>query len=149
MNGDEYREEGSKELFEKMKHDGIVAAYPASDDLIILNGAFYDETGHSYTPLDYKTGVMVSECEGDDCPYYKRVSQKRYHMYCNWVDEKGWVVELYTPSGKKLFSPFVETFDIVETNPGGERGEILEHEPYGTGIVFHRNLLNQETLQNV
>jgi hypothetical protein len=70
LDGDEYREEGSRELFAAMKAAGLVAVFGASDDLAEFRGAIDEECGIGAIPIN-EQGIMTSRCdEGDDCPYY-------------------------------------------------------------------------------
>ena len=43
LNGNEYREEGSDQLWSDCKRHGIVVVFGASDDLMEFRGAIYDE----------------------------------------------------------------------------------------------------------
>lgn len=45
LNGNQYREEGSRELFNEMKQNRLVAVFGASDDLMEFRGAINDEIG--------------------------------------------------------------------------------------------------------
>ena len=71
LDNSEYREEGTIDLFKRMRDCSLVAVFGASDDLTELRGAIYDETGGSKFYLD-QSGLLTSECdEGEDCPYFK------------------------------------------------------------------------------
>lgn len=45
LDGCQYRNEGSNELFKAMKAEGLVAVFGASDDLMEFRGAINDEFG--------------------------------------------------------------------------------------------------------
>lgn len=45
LNGNQYREEGSRELFRDMKQNNLVAVFGGSDDLMEFRGAIDDEIG--------------------------------------------------------------------------------------------------------
>lgn len=45
LNNNQYREEGSRELFQTMKENRLVAVFGASDDLMEFCGAISDEVG--------------------------------------------------------------------------------------------------------
>jgi hypothetical protein len=74
LNGNQYREEGSKELWAAMKAAGLVAVYGASDDLMEFNGAIVDEVGawNGGTAHLNSKGLIANDCENDDCPHFKR-----------------------------------------------------------------------------
>ena len=78
LDGCEYTQEGSKELFERMKDAGLVAVFGASDDLIEFRGAIYDEVdayegGTAY--LD-QNGLIQNDCENDECPHFEKLKSK-------------------------------------------------------------------------
>ena len=54
-----YRSEAKKEIVEFAKENGIVIVYGASDDLMELDGAIYDEFGC------YEGGVCCLDSEGN------------------------------------------------------------------------------------
>ncbi|MBY3151105.1 hypothetical protein HFO56_01600 [Rhizobium laguerreae] len=72
LDGNEYGDEGSPELFKAMKEAGLLALYGSSDDLVILNGAEHDE---AYGETLYFTpgGLLKNDCEDDDCPYFSKL----------------------------------------------------------------------------
>ena len=74
LDGNEYRKEGSKELFKAMKDAGLVAVYGASDDLMEFEGAISDEVGawNGGTAHLSRDGLIANECENDDCPHFKK-----------------------------------------------------------------------------
>jgi hypothetical protein len=75
LNGNEYGEEGSRQLWADMKASGLVAVYGASDDLTEFNGAIYDECGASNQTEHRLTqkGLPYSDCiSGDECPYFAK-----------------------------------------------------------------------------
>lgn len=72
LNGNQYREEGSRELFEEMKQNRLVAVFGASDDIMEFRGAINDEIGawdgttvwvtkegHIYTEMAYAHGYQI------------------------------------------------------------------------------------------
>ncbi|WP_028136138.1 hypothetical protein [Bradyrhizobium japonicum] len=75
LDGNQYREEGSTELFRAMKAAGLVAVYGASDDLMEFEGAIRDEVGVYNGGIAYlnRKGLIANECESDNCPYHKQV----------------------------------------------------------------------------
>lgn len=120
LDGNEYREEGSTDLFARMKEAGLVAVFGASDDLMELRGAVYDEVpayegGYAY--LD-ENGLLQNECDNEDCPHFeKRLSNSRI-VLARWCAEPdlSWTYETVIPH---------ETFTIME-----------DGDPYCRGIVF-------------
>lgn len=73
LNGNEYRNEGSKELFAAMKSAGLVAVFGASDDLMEFRGAIYDEVGCYGGGTAYVTSTCLNtpSCDNDACPHEK------------------------------------------------------------------------------
>ena len=114
LDNSEYREEGSRELFQRMKASRLVAVFGASDDLAELRGAIDDETGTSKFYLD-RSGLLTSKCsEGEDCPYFKDSLWNAAWIKPVWGEF--WTYETSIPH---------ETFIVNE-----------EGEPYCRGIVF-------------
>lgn len=119
LNGNQYREEGSRELFAEMKASGLVAVFGASDDLIEFRGAINDEDGaweggeYHVTPR----GLMRNECDNDDCPYFAKLLKSAVVIEAKWDDGGfSWRYETAIPH---------EKFIINE-----------DDEPYCEGIVF-------------
>lgn len=115
LNGNQYREEGSRELWAEMKAAGLVAVYGASDDLMVMNGAIDDE----FSPVDTQitpNGVPINKCyEGHHCPNWKPVEGPMITPV--WNDEG-------TPWTYKTTIPHA-TFCVME-----------DEETYCIGIVF-------------
>lgn len=96
-------------------------AFGASDDLMELRGAVYDElsayngtTAH-FTPA----GLLVNECENDQCPHYARAKAKASAVRAVWSEKRGqpsWTYETDIPHS---------TFEVAEHGS-----------PYCRGIVF-------------
>ena len=121
LNGSQYAKEGSKELFAQMKAAGLVAVFGASDDLVELRGAIYDEVGAYNGTTFYVSsrGLVQNKCdEGDNCPNWR---QHGMPIEAIWAPEgeSGGVSWAY-----KTDIPCV-TFDVME-----------DGEPYCKGIVF-------------
>lgn len=70
LDGSEYREEGSRELFARLKDARLVAVFGASDDLTELRGAVDDEQGTDTILFD-RDGMLVNRCDEDHCPYWR------------------------------------------------------------------------------
>lgn len=125
LNGSEYGNEGSEELFTEMKAAGLVAVFGTSDDLVEFRGAITDEDGAWGGATVYLTrrGLLVSECEeGDTCPYFLKLRTDAPSIEAKWDDGSGysWTFETAIPHA---------TFDVVETD-GDDR------ELFCRGIVF-------------
>lgn len=119
LDGSEYGEEGSKELFSMMKENGLVAVFGASDDLMEFRGAVYDEVGCYSGGTAYVTdaGLFSPICEDDNCPHEKQRRQYATTIEAVWgKDGYSWTYETAIPHA---------TFDVVE---GADR--------YCRGIVF-------------
>lgn len=119
LNGTKYGEEGSPELFAEMKAAGLVAVFGASDDLMELRGALNDEAdcyGGAVILITNK-GLLKSECECGDCPYFERLSEKAPNIEAVW-DNGGfsWTYDTAIPHAK---------FQVIEDDEG-----------YCEGIVF-------------
>lgn len=119
LDGCEYRDEGSPDLWKRMKAAGLVAVFGASDDLMELNGAIYDEIGTGEALLT-PSGLLTSECsEGEDCPYFQRSRHSASSITALWCEEPNgpcWTYDTDIPHS---------TFTVME-----------DGEPFCRGIVF-------------
>lgn len=120
LNGVEYPFDVHEETQNIAQLNGFVIVYGASDDLMEFDGVVYDEIG-AYgggNAFFDEHGLIVNECDNDDCVYFKRVMKTAQKIEAFWCKEKGitWSYETDIPH---------ETFDIIED------GEI-----YCRGIVF-------------
>ncbi|WP_257541108.1 hypothetical protein [Sphingobium sp. CFD-1] len=120
LDGCEYGEEGSKDLFAQMKADGLVAVFGASDDLMEFRGAIDDEVGCYGGGTAYLTraGLLNRICDNDDCPHERDREKVAPRIEAIWCD-----TEAYSWTYKTDI-PHV-AFDVVE---GADR--------YCRGIVF-------------
>lgn len=119
LDGNEYREEGSKELFAAMKAAGLVAVFGASDDLMEFRGAINDEIGCWNGGTAYLTsaGLLVNDCESDNCPHFAKLQERATTIGAEWdVNGFSWVYDTQIPHS---------TFIIKE-----------DGENYCEGIVF-------------
>lgn len=120
LDGNEYRQEGARLLWDEMKTAGLVAVFGASDDLMEFRGAIDDERdcyGGGLVKIT-PAGLPISKCgEGEDCPYFKAEVKDAATIEGVW-DEDGfsWSYRTAIPH---------ETFIIRE-----------DGEPYCRGIVF-------------
>lgn len=119
LNGNEYRDEGSSELFEQMDAAGLVALFGGSDDLMEFRGAINDEIGASRDALITRDGLLTSECaEGEECPYFNKLAKGAAKIEALFAEEEGYTFTYRTEIPH-------EHFEIVE-----------DGEPYCRGIVF-------------
>ena len=117
LNGSEYRNEGSRELFAQMKAAGLVAVFGASDDLAEMRGAIEDEVGASPFKVTPR-GLLQSECEeGEECPYFRKMANTAAEIR-PLFDEEGYAFVYKTDIPHA-------TFEVTDTG-----------EPYCRGIVF-------------
>jgi hypothetical protein len=118
LNGCEYRDEGSPELFAQMKAAGLVAVFGYSDDGVELRGAIDEELGVAPF-LVTRDGLLRSECdEGEDCPYFKKIAALATEIE-PFDDPANIYTHLY-----RTEIPHT-TFEVVE-----------DGEPFCKGIVF-------------
>jgi hypothetical protein len=126
LNGNEYRREGSKELFAAMKADGLVAVFGASDDLLEFRGAIYDEVG-AYEGTTVKVDAegliptwdsLEDASESEHAAYFRR-KPNGVAIEAVWAPgdpDASWLIITDIPHA---------TFDIME-----------EGDLYCRGIVF-------------
>lgn len=103
LDGSEYGEEGSRELFAAMKAAGLVAVFGASDDLMEFRGAVDDEAGAYGGGIVRFTrdGLLRNECENDRCPYHAREKAKAATVKALWSDGGfSWRYETSIPHAK-------------------------------------------------
>ena len=110
LNGNEYRNEGSRELFAQMKQDGLVAVFGASDDLMELRGAIDDESGAYDGGEVYVTrkGLLANRCDDEDCPYHADERKHAVIIHGFWCEEGSgadWTYQTTIPH---------KTFEIME-----------------------------------
>jgi len=88
LDGNEYRKEGSKELFLKMAKAGLVAVYGASDDLMEFEGVIRDEVGVIDGGMAYldRYGLLENSCEDEHCPYFGGLKEKATTIKAIWDD---------------------------------------------------------------
>lgn len=101
------------------KDNDAVIVFGASDDLIVFQGAIRDEADCYGGATIYfnHDGVLQSECEDDECPYFEKIKIGASKIKAIWDSEGyAWTYETDIPH---------ETFDIMD---GGEK--------YCRGIVF-------------
>lgn len=119
LNGRAYGEETTRVDDLSAKEAGLVIVFGASDDLMEFRGAINDEIGagpDSIAPLT-GAGLLTSDCDDDDCPYFKKLKRAAATIRAKWdIDGYSWTYETDIPHA---------TFDILE-----------DGEKYCRGIVF-------------
>lgn len=120
LHGNEYRKEGSKELFAQMKANGLVAVFGSSDDLMEFRGAINDEVsaydgGTAYLDIN---GLLTNDCENEECPHFLKMKEKATKVEAIWAPPGGlsWRIDIGIQHS---------TFTIIE-----------DGEPFCEGIVF-------------
>ena len=101
------------------KDNGAVIVFGASDDLIVFQGAIRDEADCYGGKTIYfnRSGVLQSECDMDDCPYFEKIKIGASKIKAIWDSEGyAWTYETDIPH---------ETFVIMD-----------DGEKYCRGIVF-------------
>lgn len=119
LDGNEYREEGTCELFAHMKESGLVAAFGASDDLLEFRGAIDDEVGaYEGTEVRISNGQLVQNtCDNEECPNFNSHPPGSFLVKAEWaVDDYSWKITTDTPC---------HYFEVLE-----------DGEKYCRGIVF-------------
>ena len=121
INGRSYTNEMTKQEESLAKAAGLVVAFGGSDDLLELRGAVDDEipAWNGQTVRFTKAGLLINDCDNDDCPHFKKMKASATPLEIVWHDEgKGpcWTFETTIPH---------ETFDISG-----------DGEPYCQGVVF-------------
>jgi len=119
LTGSEYPFDVPDRLQRSAKEDGLVIVFGASDDLMEFRGAINDEIGAYDGTTAYLTsaGLLQSECEDEDCPYFERAKAGAATIVAIWGDgEYSWTYATKIPHA---------TFEI--TDDGGS---------YCRGIVF-------------
>lgn len=94
LNNRQYRNEITKEEIQEAKESNLVVIFGASDDLIELRGAIYEELDMYNGGIIYfdKDGLLKNECE-DGCPYFKKVQDKAKQVLAAWdYDGYSWSI---------------------------------------------------------
>lgn len=107
-----YRSEAKKEIVEFAKENGIVIVYGASDDLMELDGAIYDEFGC------YEGGVCCLDSEGNILEEMTNNCRTIEAVWCGEGEKFTWTYKTDIPH---------ETYEIYD-----------DTEPYCKGIVFYK-----------
>jgi hypothetical protein len=121
LDGNQYREEGSRDLFAAMKAARLVAVYGASDDLMEFSGAINDELGAFDGATAYltKDGLLENECDSEECPHFKQSKKSASTITAMWCPGDPYCSWAYSTSIPH------ETFRVME-----------DDDLYCVGIVF-------------
>lgn len=122
LNGCEYPDIGSKEVFAQAAEKQIVIVFGHSDDLMEFRGAIYDEVDACDGGVAMLSNYRIhrNHCdEGDDCPNWQGHPPGAIKVEAIWCaeGEPAWTFNADTPG--------VETFEVME------EGEVFQR-----GIVF-------------
>ncbi len=119
LNGCEYRKEMGPAENQIAKESGLVVVFGASDDLMEFRGIVNDEIGcyGGGEALFTRNGLLINECDNEDCPHFKRLMKTATSIKAKW-DAEGysWVYQTMIPHA---------SFEVLE-----------EGEKYCRGIVF-------------
>ena len=121
LNGNQYGNEGSLDLWRRMKAANLVAVFGYSDDNVEFRGAIEDEVGAYNSTIVYVNGngVVQNKCDvGDDCPNWRQHGMPIEAVWCPEGEQSGpcWAYKTDIPTA---------TFDIMK-----------DDELYCKGIVF-------------
>lgn len=120
LDGCQYRKEGSDDLWDRMKAAGLVAVFGASDDLVELRGAIYDELGafEGVTFLVGPEGLSRNHCRsGELCPNFVASGVEIEALWCAGESLPCWTYRTEIPH---------ETFLVLEDGDQYCRGIVLE-----------------------
>lgn len=86
LDGSQYREEGSRELFAAMKAAGLVAVFGASDDLMEFRGAIDDEISawEGVTAHLTAAGLLQNDCDNGGCPHFAKLQKQAKTIRAIW-----------------------------------------------------------------
>lgn len=103
LDGCQYREEGSRELFAAMKAAGLVAIFGASDDLMEFRGAIDDEISawEGVTAHLTSKGLLQNDCDNDDCPHFAKMQKAAATIRAIWNEGPyAWQYETEIPCAR-------------------------------------------------
>lgn len=108
LNGRQYGKEITRDEARTIKNAGFVVVFGYSDDNMEFRGAIHDEVGCYDGGMAYvsKDGLLVNDCDCDNCPNYKRVQSEAKTIEALWdVEGYSWKYKTDIPHS---------TFDILE-----------------------------------
>jgi hypothetical protein len=119
LNGCEYRKEMGPAENQIAKESGLVVVFGASDDLMEFRGVVNDEIGvfEGGEALFTNNGLLINECDNEDCPHFKRLMKAATPVKAKWdIEGYSWVYETAIPHA---------SFEVLE-----------DGDKYCRGIVF-------------
>lgn len=120
LNGREYGHELDGISESMLKDQGLVVLFGYSDDNMEFRGAIDEEIGcyGGGEALLTKNGLLINECDNEDCPYFEQLKPKATKIEAVWDTEGySWIFKTTIPH---------ETFEIME-----------DGEKFCRGIVFN------------
>jgi hypothetical protein len=119
LDGCQYRDEGSNELWKDMAKSGLVAVFGGSDDLMYFAGGIAEELGASdgSKKMVNRAGLIENRCDDDGCPYHEEERKRGTPIVAHFGrDGFTWTYETTIPHS---------TFLVME-----------DEDTYCRGIVF-------------
>jgi hypothetical protein len=119
LNGRQYRNELSREEKAAAKAAGLVVVTGYSDDGVSFFGAIDDEAGAGNGTQIRLTnkGLLVSQCDCSDCPYFKKLQAQASSITVRCgVEGFDWSFETAIPH---------VTFDVVDEDNGFARAIVF------------------------
>ncbi len=107
LNGMEYNDCIPDADIAYMKENCVVTVVGASDDMLEFYGAIDDEAScyGGGTVYFNRSGVLRSECDAEDCPYFENIQAKASVIKAIW-DSKGYLWSYETDIPHKTFEQF-------------------------------------------
>ena len=101
LDGRQYRDEISTDVeYELQQNKGLVVVFGASDDLMEFRGAIYDGINcyDGGTASIVTTGLVVNECDDEDCQYFKKIVAMAVKIEAIWdKDGFSWIYKTKIP----------------------------------------------------
>jgi hypothetical protein len=113
LDGKEYGKEESPDLWKAMAGAGLVAVFGASDDLMEIRGAAYEEYG-AYGGGEArftKDGLLDNRCSNERCPYHAEAAEGAVAVRAIWDDGGfSWRYETDIPHSKFIIKEGDENY---------------------------------------
>ncbi|HEV8408560.1 MAG TPA: hypothetical protein VGQ34_11555 [Sphingomicrobium sp.] len=117
LDGNEYRDEGSHELFVEMEKSRLICLFGYSDDVMEVRGVSSDEMGAGSTLYFDENGLLQNRCDEDDCPYFAEKAERAARVEIGSGQDGG-------------------MFDYITDIPHARFKIMEDGEFYSAGIVF-------------
>lgn len=123
LNGREYMSEITDQEEAQAKAAGLVVVFGGSDDLMEFRGEIHDEVYVPGTAYLTSAGLLRSECDDEECPYFAKLQDKAATIKAVWWTGK----EAGDPGYAWTYQTDIPhtTFEIID-----------DGEQYCRGIVF-------------